>query len=176
MHIEKLLSEVVQMLESLRIPYLLTGSLAYNIYSLPRSTRDIDIIIEIQEKDIKKFLNAIEGTYYYSEDTINEEIKRKGMFNLIHFESSYKIDFIVRSDDVFEISKFKRRKPIDFNGLLVYLVTIEDLIISKLRWIQQLESELHKRDVEALLLNPAVDKGYVKQWCERLNLNTFDLL
>ncbi len=69
MHIEKLLGEVVQMLDSLRIPYLLTESLAYNIYSLPRSTRDIDIIIEIQEKDIKRFLKFIEGTYYYFRTT-----------------------------------------------------------------------------------------------------------
>lgn len=33
MHIEKLLGEVVQMLDSLRIPYLLTGSLTYKFFA-----------------------------------------------------------------------------------------------------------------------------------------------
>lgn len=176
MYIEKLLEDITRVLDSINIPYLLTGSLAYNIYALPRATRDIDLIVEIQAKDIKTFLQAIAGSYYYSEETINQEVKRRGMFNIIHLESSYKIDLIVRSDDVFEKAKFRRRKAMEFGGTLLYVITLEDLIISKLRWIQQLESELHKRDIETLLLNPDIDKEYVKNWCERLNLKTYNLI
>ncbi len=176
MYIEKLLADITRMFESINIPYLLTGSLAYNIYALPRATRDIDLIIEIQAKDINALLKAIEGNYYYSEETINEEVGRKGMFNIIHLESSYKIDLIVRSDDVFEMAKFRRRKAMEFQGIWLYVITPEDLVISKLRWIQQLESELHKRDIETLLLNPDVDKEYIKNWCKNLNLKTYNLI
>ncbi len=84
MYIEKLLAEITQMLESLNIPYMLTESLAYNIYAVPRATRDIDLIVEINTEDIKAFLQAIEGTYYYSEEAINAEVRRKGMFNIFH--------------------------------------------------------------------------------------------
>ncbi len=176
MYIEKLFAEITQMLESLNIPYLLTGSLAYNIYALPRATRDIDLIAEIKAEDIKAFLQAVEGTYYYSEETINEEVRRKGMFNIIHLESSYKIDLIVRPDDDFERAKFGRRKAVEFQGVSIYVITPEDLVISKLRWIQQLESELHKRDIATLLLNPDINKEYIRNWCKTLHLKTYDFI
>ena len=63
MYIEKLLAEITHMLESLKIPYLLTGSLAYNIYAVPRATREIDLIVEIKPMEIKAFLQTIKGTY-----------------------------------------------------------------------------------------------------------------
>jgi hypothetical protein len=42
-----ILKQVCQGLEQANIPYMLTGSLAANFYTVPRMTRDIDIIIEI---------------------------------------------------------------------------------------------------------------------------------
>jgi len=176
MDLEKLLFDLSKMFEGLKTPYLLTGSLAYNIYSLPRATRDIDVIIELLDKDVPGFIKAIEGNFYFNQNTIYEEVKRKGMFNIIHMHSTYKVDLILRSNDPFEIAKFQRRKSIDLFGIKVYVITLEDLIISKLRWIQQLESELHKRDIVALLQNPEVDLQYIREWCKRLDLNTFNLL
>ena len=176
MFIYKLLHEISQMLNGLQIPYMLTGSLAYNLYAIPRATRDIDMIIEIQQTDVMRFLQAIQGKYYFYEPTIIEEIKRHGLFNIIHLESSYKIDFIVRSDDIFEIAKFKERNAIEFEGNKLYVISLENLIISKLRWIQLLESELHKRDIETLLKSPNVNIEYIKQWCKKLNLNTYNLI
>jgi hypothetical protein len=94
------------------------------------------------------------------------------MFNIIHFESSYKIDFIISSTQAFEIHKFQRRQPIDYLGMKIWVITLEDLIISKLNWIQQLESELKKRNIESLLQNPNADMDYVIKWCKELNLRT----
>ena len=176
MYIEKLLIQISQLLTQLKIPYLITGSIAYSVYAIPRSTRDIDIILEISEDEIAGFINAIKGKYYYHEQTIHDEIKRKGMFNIIDLESSYKIDLIVLSNDPFEQAKFLRRKILKVFGVEVHIISLEDLIISKLRWIQQLDSELHKRDIEALLQNTNADKAYIKQWCEYLNLKTFNLI
>ncbi len=176
MYLETLLTEITQTLSGMQIPYMLTGSLAYNIYSIPRATRDIDLIIEMKEKDIEVFLHYIKNKYYYSEQTIREEVKRKGMFNIIHLESSYKIDLIVHTNDIFEVAKFHRRKRFKIFKNEIYVITAEDLIISKLRWIQILESELHKRDITILLKNPAIDLEYIKQWCHKLNLKTFDLI
>jgi len=176
MFINKLLEIVTHSLEKLNIPYMLSGSLALTLYAMPRATRDIDIIVELQNKHIIQFIEEIKDIFYFHEPTIKEEIKRHGMFNIIHLESSYKIDFIIRSTQPFEIFKFKRRKQIDYFGLNIWVITLEDLIISKLIWIQQLESELQKRDIENLLENPNVDLEYVKKWCKELNLKTYKLI
>ncbi len=98
------------------------------------------------------------------------------MFNIIHLESSYKIDFIIRSTHPFEIQKFQRRQQIDYLGVKIWVITLEDLIISKLNWIQQLESELQKRDIENLLENTTADMDYIIKWCKDLKLKTYNLI
>lgn len=176
MLITKLLNTVTQTLENQDIPYMLSGSLALTLYAIPRATRDIDMIVELQDKHVSKFIEAIKDDFYFHEPTIKEEIKRHGMFNIIHLESSYKVDFIIRSAHPFEILKFQRRKQIDFLGIKIWVITLEDLVISKLVWIQQLESELQKRDIESLLENPTADFIYIKKWCKELNLKTYNLI
>lgn len=171
-----LLDFVVQILNNLKVQYMLSGSLAFNLYAVPRATRDIDLIVELQEKNVTQFIEAIKGKFYFHEPSIREEIKRTGMFNIIHLESGYKVDFIIRSDHSFENEKFKRRNKINYLGRKIWVITLEDLILSKLMWIQQLESELQKRDIQNLLENEKTDMEYVKYWCEILNLKTYNLI
>jgi len=175
MYISELLKTVSQTLDSLEIPYMLSGSLALNLYAIPRATRDIDMVVELQEKHIDQFIAAITDKFYFHEATIKEEIKRSGMFNIIHYDSSYKVDFIVRSSQPFELKKFQRRYQIDFLGSKIWVITLEDLILSKLMWIQRLESELQKRDIQSLLENKNADLNYIKHWCKELKLETYNL-
>jgi hypothetical protein len=176
MLITNLLKIITQILERQHIPYMLSGSLALTLYAIPRATRDIDIIVELQDKHVNEFTEAIRGQFYFHEPTIKEEIKQHGMFNIIHLESSYKVDLFIRSDEPFEILKFRRRKQIDYSGLKIWVITLEDLLISKLIWIQQLESELQKRDIVSLLENPDADLTYIKNWCKELRLKTYNLI
>lgn len=43
-------------LGSADIAYMLTGSMAMAVYSIPRMTRDIDLVVEIQPKDIGRIV------------------------------------------------------------------------------------------------------------------------
>lgn len=176
MLITNLLRLITATLNNQDIHYMLSGSLALALYTIPRATRDIDMIVELQDKHLDTFFETIKGKFYFHEPTIKEEIKRRGMFNIIHLESSYKIDFIIRSDHPFEILKFQRRQQIEYFGIKIWVITLEDLIISKLIWIQQLESELHKRDIESLLENPDADMDYIINWCRELKLKTYNLI
>lgn len=176
MLITNLLQLVTKILDKQNIPYMLSGSLAMTLYTIPRATRDIDMVVELQDKHVNSFIESIKDKFYFHEPTIREEIKRHGMFNIIHLESSYKVDFIIRSPHPFEINKFQRKQQIDYLGINIWVITLEDLIISKLNWIQELESELQKRDIESLLENQNADMGYIKKWCKVLNLKTYNLL
>ena len=90
------------------IPYMVSGSVAMNYYSVPRMTRDIDIVIEID--DIESFFNVFKKEYYINKETISEAIKERFMFNIIHLKEAMKIDFIIRKDSEYRKIEFKRKK------------------------------------------------------------------
>ncbi len=76
MLITNLLLLITKTLESQNIPYMLSGSLALTLYAIPRATRDIDMIVELQDKQVNTFIEAIKDKFYFHEPTIKEEIKR----------------------------------------------------------------------------------------------------
>lgn len=105
-----------------------------------------------------------------------DAIERKSMFNIIDFSSGMKVDFILRNNDFYEQIKFQNRKKVNFEGIELWIISKEDLIISKVRWIQELESEKQKSDIKNLMSTDKLDIEYVKRWCELLNLKTFNLI
>ena len=172
----KLLQKVTRSLEEADIPYMLSGSIALNRYSIPRMTLDIDLVIELNANNLETFLNIFSGKYYMNADTVKQEAQRAGMFNIIDFESGLKIDFIVRKNTEYRIHEFKRRIKEKIEDIEVWMVSPEDLIISKIEWIQQLQSDKQIADIKNLLSSPGIDRDYILNWCKKLNLNTFDLL
>lgn len=171
----ELLKNVCEALENNSIQYMISGSIALNIYTIPRMTRDIDIVIELEEKRIDSFISLFPDSYY-DEPTIKEEVKKQGMFNIIDYKTGFKIDFIILKDTEYYKLAFSRRKRIKELDTWIWIITLEDLIISKLIWIQQLQSERQISDIKNLLLNPAKDMNYIRNWCSKLNLNTFNLI
>ena len=58
----------------------------------------------------------------------------------------------------------------------LWVISLEDLIIAKIIWIQDYQSEKQILDIENLLLNPDKDMNYIKEWCNNMNLRTLNLL
>ncbi len=172
----QLLEKITQSLEKADILYMVSGSIALNAYAVPRMTRDIDIVVELQKNDIDRFCKIFETGFYIDPITVQEEVKRRGMFNVIDFESGYKIDFIIRKNSTYRQLEFSRRMLTNAYGFDVWIVSIEDLIISKIAWIQELQSDRQIDDIKNLLLNPIADKTYIQDWCQNLDFNTFNLL
>lgn len=172
----ELLEETCKKLERAKIPYMLSGSLAMNVYTIPRMTRDIDIVIHLKLNDLDTFSDLFKDGFYLYKEGIKSEIKTEGMFNVIDYDSGEKIDFIIRKNTEFHISEFERRRRTKAFGFNAWVVSVEDLIISKLKWIQDLESETQKRDISNLLNSSEVDRSYVEFWCKKLNLNTYNLI
>jgi hypothetical protein len=172
----ELLKKVCSELEEKEIEYMLSGSLAMNIYTVPRMTRDIDIVINMKLSDINKFIKIFEEGFYIYEEGIEEEVINRRMFNVIDNGSGFKIDFIVRKNTDFHRNEFNRRQQKRAFGFKPWVVSIEDLIISKLNWIQDLKSDTQISDIENLLSVPDIDKEYIEKWCEKLNLNTYNLI
>lgn len=98
------------------------------------------------------------------------------MFNIIDHASGFKADFIILKDDEYREIEFNRRVKVDFWGMPVYLVSTEDLLLSKLIWIQDIQSAIQMDDIRNLAVPTNVDWNYINRWMTKLNLNTFSLL
>ncbi len=168
-----LLKFVCQKLEDLGIAYMLTGSLAANFYAVPRMTRDIDIVIEIEMPEIQPFYQCFVEDFYLTKNAMVEAIEHETMFNIISNKSVFKIDFIVRKNSRYRKKEFERKKRIDLDGTPVWLVSPEDLIISKLFWAKDSFSGTQIRDVQNLLLSiKNLDVDYLHYWIRELGLSS----
>ncbi len=79
-------------------------------------------------------------------------------------------------DEEFERIKFERRALIDFLDLKIFVISPEDLLLSKLVWIQELQSALQSEDIIQLSGFIEMNWKYIWAWIEKLKLNTFALL
>jgi len=152
---------VIDKLEEGNFSYYLTGSMAMSFYSVPRMTRDSDIIIQLLRKDVEEF--------FTDENMIKDSLKSGMMFNIFHKKNFFKIDFILKTGEEYEEVKFERSNRLRINGFKVNVISIEDLIISKLYWAKDSESEMQLNDIRTLM-KLSYDEKYVSNWIARLNL------
>ncbi|MFN3561243.1 MAG: hypothetical protein ACK4XY_08650 [Chloroherpetonaceae bacterium] len=146
-----ILRDVAHRLNSRGISYMLTGSMAMNLYAEPRMTRDLDIVLELSTTDVSLLLTLFEPDYYISQEEINLALRTMGMFNLIHQASVTKIDCIIKKTDAYSLGAFSRRKKMNIDGFEVDVICKEDLIIAKLLWLKETDSGQQKRDIQNLL-------------------------
>lgn len=164
------LSDVVSRLESAGFDYMLTGSIAMNYYAEPRMTRDIDIVVALGNTDTDKVIEIFKDVYYLSPDAVFDAVRDNKMFNLVHFESVVKVDLIVRKETNYRRLEFARRQQIRIGELVTWIVSKEDLILSKLLWAQDSQSEMQLNDVRNLLATEP-DLDYLHDWSSQLGLN-----
>jgi hypothetical protein len=159
-----------QRFEQVGIPYMLTGSMAMNYYAQPRMTRDIDVVIGIAAEDAHRVAALFQPDYYVTEESIRESIVGESMFNLIHQESVIKVDCIIRKRSEYRLVEFERRQRISILDFTTFIVSKEDLIISKLFWAKDTRSEIQLGDVKNLLAT-GYDAAYLQRWTRELGLD-----
>ncbi len=147
----EILKVVTERLNKTDIPYMVSGSMAANYYTVPRMTRDIDIVIELKETDIDKFVNLFAGDFYLDKEMIKKEVRRQGIFNLIHNQYVIKIDFIIKKASEYQETEFSRKREVLIQGSPMCFVSPEDLVISKLSWAKDSHSEMNDTHPEVAI-------------------------
>lgn len=168
--------KIIDVLNGSNIPFMLSGSVAMSMYIVPRATRDFDFIIHLEEKNIDQFIHHFHDGYYCDKDAIQDAVRRRSIFNIIDHASGFKADFVVLKEDAYRQEEFNRRKKVDFFDKPIYVVAPEDLLISKLIWIQEYQSPLQMEDIKNLKSLEQLDWSYVNNWIKELHLKTFNLL
>jgi hypothetical protein len=136
------LQSVTAQLEGAGISYMVTGSMAANFYAVPRMTRDIDLVIELSERDVDRVIRLFQQEYYIDRDMVHRAVRDHAMFNMIHNVFVVKVDCVVRKETEYRREEFARRRTVSVAGQRVFIVSPEDLILSKLDWAKESRSQM----------------------------------
>jgi len=163
------LQDLCARLDRAGIAYMLTGSLAMSYYARPRMTRDIDVVVGLDEAAAETLPDVLGGDYHADADLIAEGFRLRRPCNIVHLPTIVKIDLIPRKDSDYRRAEFERRRKVSFAGVELWIVSPEDLVLSKLEWARESGSELQMRDVRHLL-EAALDRAYLALWADRLGI------
>jgi hypothetical protein len=156
------------------IGYMLTGSFASAHYGAPRSTQDIDLVIEATAAQLRALVRGLpENEYYADLDAALEALQRESLFNVIDLITGWKIDLIFRKSRDFSREEFGRRQLVHFQGLSLFVASAEDVIVAKLEWAKLAQSQRQIEDAASVLKlrSEALDRRYLARWISELGLN-----
>lgn len=170
----KLLKKVLNLLDENHIDYMVTGSLVSSMQGEPRSTHDVDILVNITSLAIPALVEAfIPPDYYISEAAIEDAIRHKSMFNLLDTVEGDKVDFWILTDDSFDQSRFARKYAEEMLGFSMKISRPEDTILMKLRWAN-LSGGSEKQFTDALRVYEIqfqnLDQAYIELWVKILQV------
>lgn len=172
---------VARVLEELKIPYFIGGSLASAVHGTIRATMDADFIVDLRVEYVQDLTIRLEADFFIDPPAIVNALKRNTSINLIHKETMFRIDIFPLPQGSFEHNQMQRRELLSLSERPqdhAYFTTAEDIILAKLNWFRMggETSEQQWRDVLGVMRvqGDALDQAYLYEWAERLGL--LDLL
>jgi hypothetical protein len=168
----KALHTMAEQLDTAGIPFMLAGSFASTYHGHPRTTQDIDMVIDPTRDALQRFVDSLPADRsYVDRTTAIEAFDQRDMFNVIDLETGWKVDLILRKARPFSRSEFERREAVEWMGVRLFVVTAEDVILSKLEWARLSGgSERQMRDVAGVLQvhGDRLDLAYLERWLDVL--------
>lgn len=167
------LARLTAKLTDVHVPYMVVGSFASSFHGVPRSSRDLDLVIDPEPASLQAFLAALPAEQYYADqETALDALKRRSQFNVIDMATAWKADLIIRRSRPFSLEEMRRRVDGDLAGAHVFIASAEDTLLSKLEWAKQGGSDLQLRDAAGIVEVHAgtLDRRYVERWVRDLGL------
>ncbi|MDW8396656.1 MAG: hypothetical protein RMM31_10490 [Anaerolineae bacterium] len=172
---------VTQAFEQLQVPYAIVGSLASALHGVMRATLDVDIVADMTLAHLPPLVEALSAEFYTDDEMMREALEQRGNFNLIHYETAFKVDVFIcklRAFDRLELARRRRMTITSEPWTEAYVASAEDIVLSKLEWyrVGGETSERQWRDVVGVLKVCAniLDSDYLHRWATELKVG--DLL
>ena len=171
---KELLIQVVHVLEGASVPFMLTGSLASSLQGEPRSTHDIDLVVDLQPAAIDPLVDAFPPPrFHLDRAAVERAVRTRGLVNLLDVEGGDKVDLWMLTGESFDQSRFSRRETVPVFGLAMPVSTPEDTILQKLVWSRMSGgSDRQRLDARRVMevQRPRLDITYLREWALRLGV------
>jgi hypothetical protein len=171
---QDLLLDCLRRLNEGEVAYMLTGSMASNAWGIPRTTHDLDFVIQLQSSQVDSFAQLFaDEDYFVDVQGVAAAFQPPHQFNVIHIPSGLKIDFWMARQDPFEKTIFERRVKDKWLDTPVFLATAEDVLLHKLYWNQISPSDREIGDVAGVVAvqGTSLDSEYLRKWADKLGLS-----
>ena len=172
---------VTHTLEQIGIPYAVGGSFASSLHGIMRSTLDVDIVADMRLEHIMPLVAALSKEFYADDEMMKGAIEHHSSFNLIHYETAFKVDIFIRKLRAFDQMQLERRRTSIISTdpeQSIYVASPEDVILSKLEWYRMggEVSDRQWRDILGVLKTRAgeLELDYLRKWAKELKVS--DLL
>lgn len=170
---QELLLDCLRRLNACQISYMLTGSMASNAWGIPRTTHDLDFVIQLPPSQVRRFVEAFRSEdYFVDEAMIRSAYRPPHQFNVIHIPSALKVDFWMLKPDDFEREMFGRKVKDSWLGEPVWIATAEDVVLHKLYWNKLTPSDRQLGDVAGVVKvqQGKLDEAYLRRWATPLGV------
>lgn len=157
---------VLEALEALGIPYMIVGSLASNFHGIPRSTRDADFVVALEQGTLERLARALPDDLTLEAQGAFEGVTGTTRYLIVLAGSPFVCELFVLSSDPHDQEKFQRRLRVSVLGKAASIASAEDMVVTKLRWAQEAQRSKDLEDIRNILAvrGSDLDWGYLQRW------------
>jgi hypothetical protein len=172
MNEQELLADCLRRLNRTGISYYLTGSMASNYWGIPRTTHDLDFVVQLPSSAVPRLIQEFSVDFYIEEAAVRAAHQPPHQFNAIDNRSALKVDFWLPKPEPFDREMFRRRIQASLFGEPAWIATAEDVILHKLFWNRISPSDRQLGDAAGVVAvqGVALDTNYLRCWAEELKL------
>lgn len=160
---------VIDALNVLDIPYMLTGSLASNMYGVVRATQDADFVVQIDAPGITRIGAHLAPVFTLDPQASFETITMTMKYVMVSQDQELKAELFLLSDDPYDQERFRRRRAGSFLGRPAYVPSPEDVVVAKLLWYKRAHRQKDLGDIKNVISvqRDVLDRVYLNHWCDR---------
>lgn len=172
MNERELLVDCLRRLNRTGVTYYLTGSMASNYWGIPRTTHDLDFVVQLPPSAVPRIVQEFSGDFYIEEEAVRAAYQPPHQFNAIDTRSALKVDFWLPKPEPFDKEILRRRQQVTLFGEPAWISTAEDVILHKLFWNRISPSDRQLGDAAGIIAvqADALDKKHLRHWAQELKL------
>lgn len=117
--------EFIELLNNHGVEYLLVGGYALGIHGYPRYTGDMDIWVKPEQINAEKVMAVLEAFGFGELNLSTDDFTKLG--NVIQLGyPPLRIDLLTQPDGVDFPSSYSQRLDVEYGGLTVHVISLED--------------------------------------------------
>jgi hypothetical protein len=167
-------------LEELGVVYAIGGSVAAMMYSQPRLTIDVDVMVAAPLRQLSQLVRAVQSWQVYItplENIIETSLPYGLPFNIIDGTIGTKADLYIAKNTGLDASAMARRQRLVWDretGAEAWFLSQEDVILYKLSYYRQggEVAQKHPTDIANMLglIGSQLDLAYIAQWATEIGV------